>query len=34
MASSKSPLPIIGPIGEPHLVPVPDVEGRFNSVAA
>jgi alkylhydroperoxidase family enzyme len=34
MESSKSPLPIIGPIGEPRLEPVPGVEGRFNGVMA
>jgi alkylhydroperoxidase family enzyme len=34
MASNKSPLPIIGPIGEPRLEPVPGVEGRFNGVMA
>ena len=34
MASNKSPLPIIGPIGEPRLEAVPGVEGRFNGVMA
>lgn len=34
MESSKSPLPIIGPVGEPRLEPVPGVEGRFNGVMA
>ncbi|MFZ0973921.1 MAG: carboxymuconolactone decarboxylase family protein [Solirubrobacteraceae bacterium] len=34
MASSKLPLPIIGPIGEPRLEPVPGVEGKFNGVMA
>jgi alkylhydroperoxidase family enzyme len=34
MESSKSPLPIIGPIGEPRLEPVPGVEGKFNGVMA
>jgi len=33
MDSSKS-LPIIGPIGEPRLEPVPGVEGKFNGVMA
>ncbi|HUA70843.1 MAG TPA: hypothetical protein VMA96_07175 [Solirubrobacteraceae bacterium] len=34
MDSGKSPLPIIGPVGEPRLEPVPGVEGRFNGVMA
>ena len=34
MDSSRSPLPIIGPIGEPRLEPVPGVEGKFNGVMA
>jgi alkylhydroperoxidase family enzyme len=34
MESSKSPLPIIGPVGEPRLEPVPGVAGRFNGVMA
>jgi alkylhydroperoxidase family enzyme len=34
MDLGKSPLPIIGPVGEPRLEPVPGVEGKFNGVMA
>jgi len=34
MPPSRSRLPIIGPIGEPRLDPVPGVKGRFNGVMA
>ncbi len=34
MELSRSSLPIIGPVGEPRLEPVPDAEGRFNGVMA
>ncbi|MGH2882626.1 MAG: carboxymuconolactone decarboxylase family protein [Solirubrobacteraceae bacterium] len=34
MDPGKSPLPIIGPVGEPRLEPAPGVEGRFNGVMA
>ena len=34
MDLGKSSLPIIGPVGEPRLEPVPGVEGRFNGVMA
>ena len=34
MDPGKSSLPIIGPVGEPRLEPVPGVEGRFNGVMA
>jgi alkylhydroperoxidase family enzyme len=34
MELSRSSLPIIGPVGEPRLEPVPGVRGRFNGVMA
>ena len=34
MERVRSSLPIIGPVGEPRLDPVPGVEGRFNGVMA
>ena len=34
MAQRKASLPIIGPVGEPRLEPVPGVPGRFNGVMA
>jgi alkylhydroperoxidase family enzyme len=34
MNRERAPLPFIGPVGEPRLEPVPDVEGRFNGVMA
>jgi alkylhydroperoxidase family enzyme len=34
MPKDTSPLPTIGPQGEPRLDPVPGVEGRFNGVMA
>jgi alkylhydroperoxidase family enzyme len=34
MTVNRSQLPIIGPVGEPRLDPVPGVEGKFNGVMA
>jgi alkylhydroperoxidase family enzyme len=34
MPTNRSPLPFIGPEGEPRLDPVPGVEGKFNGVMA
>jgi alkylhydroperoxidase family enzyme len=34
MTVNRSPLPFIGPVGEPRLDPVPGVEGKFNGVMA
>jgi alkylhydroperoxidase family enzyme len=34
MDPRKSSLPIIGPVGEPRLEPVPGVDGKFNGVMA
>ena len=34
MTEHRSPLPIIGPVGEPRLEGVPGVEGKFNGVMA
>jgi alkylhydroperoxidase family enzyme len=34
MNAGEASLPMIGPVGEPRLDPVPGVEGRFNGVMA